>query len=286
MKNILILGLLVLPALVLIVNRGNGIVAWAEEDDVDDEMVDVEGEGDESSVTDEGGEEDGSQPGASPDADTIILFTKPVTTSTSGNLELPAGNLVEFLVGFTNKGSQDFVLETLDASFRYPMDFTFYIQNFSTIAYNRVVKPNHEATLAYSFIPAEAFAGRPFGLNINLNYRDLSGGIFQEAVYNETVQIIELEEGLDGETFFLYVFMAACVVLMLVVGQQFLYSLGRKRVGKKPVVETGTSNPNDVDYDWLPKATLNHLNKKDKSPRAQKQSPRQRKAKRSAGFDD
>lgn len=87
--------------------------------------------------------------------------------------ELPAGNLVEFLVGFTNKGSQDFMLETLEASFRYPVDFSFYIQNFSTIAYNRAVKPNHEATLAYSFIPAEAFAGRPFGLNINLNYRDL-----------------------------------------------------------------------------------------------------------------
>jgi len=87
--------------------------------------------------------------------------------------ELPAGNLVEFLVGFTNKGSHDFVLETLEASFRYPMDFSFYIQNFSTIAYNRVVKPKHEATLAYSFIPAEAFAGRPFGLNINLSYRDL-----------------------------------------------------------------------------------------------------------------
>jgi translocon-associated protein subunit alpha len=89
-----------------------------------------------------------------------------------------------------------------------------------------------------------------------------AGNVFQEAVYNETVQIVELEEGLDGETFFLYVFMAACVVLMLVVGQQFLYSLGRKRVGKKPVIETGTSNPNDVDYDWLPKETLNHINKK------------------------
>jgi translocon-associated protein subunit alpha len=86
--------------------------------------------------------------------------------------DLPAGNLVEFLVGFSNKGSQEFVLETLDASFRYPMDFTFYIQNFSTLAYNRLVKPGHEATLAYSFIPAEAFAGRPFGLSINLNYRD------------------------------------------------------------------------------------------------------------------
>lgn len=75
------------------------------------------------------------------------------------------------------------------------MDFTFYIQNFSAIAYNREVKPTQEATLAYSFVPSEAFAGRPFGLNINLAYRDVSGNSFQEAVFNETVQIVELEEG-------------------------------------------------------------------------------------------
>lgn len=69
------------------------------------------------------------------------------------------------------------------------------------------------------------------------------------------MNIVELEEGLDGETFFLYVFLGACGVLLLVVGQQFLVSVGKKRVGgstKRPAVETGTSNPNDVDYDWLP----------------------------------
>jgi hypothetical protein len=49
-------------------------------------MVDVEGEGDESSVTEEGGEEDEAQPRASPDADTTILFTRPVVSGTSGNL--------------------------------------------------------------------------------------------------------------------------------------------------------------------------------------------------------
>lgn len=102
---------------------------------------------------------------------------------------------MEFLVGFRNKGQQVFVLDTLDASFRYPMDFNFFIQNFSAIVYNRKVAPTQEATLAYSFIPSEAFAGRPFGLNINLVYHDVEGNIFQEAVFNETVQIIELEEG-------------------------------------------------------------------------------------------
>lgn len=102
---------------------------------------------------------------------------------------------MEFLVGFRNKGQQEFTLDTLDASFRYPMDFNFYIQNFSAIAYNRKVPPKYEATLAYSFVPSEAFAGRPFGLNINLMYHDSLGNIYQEAVYNETVQIVELEEG-------------------------------------------------------------------------------------------
>lgn len=177
--------------------------------------------------------------------------------------ELPAGKPVEFLVGFRNKGKQDFILETLEASFRYPMDFNFYIQNFSAIGYNRIVPPEEEATLMYSFLPSESFAGRPFGLNINLNYHDTSGASFQEAVYNETVQIVELEEGLDGETFFLYIFLAAGVILLLVVGQQFLSSLGRKRTTRttKTVVETGTNNPNNVDYDWLPKQTLQQISK-------------------------
>lgn len=204
--------------------------------------------------------------------------------------ELPAGNIVEFLVGFTNKGENDFMLESLDASFRYAMDFNFYIQNFSTFTFNKIVKPKHEATLAYSFIPSETFAGRPFGLNVNLNYRDntvciklykyknviyayinmlilflLQNGIsYNEAVYNETVQVIELDDGLDGETVFLYVFLTACVILTLVGGQQLLSSLGRRSrssTTRKAPVEMGTSNPNNVDYDWLPKETLNRISK-------------------------
>lgn len=174
--------------------------------------------------------------------------------------EIPAGLPVEFLVAFRNKGEQNFVIETLEASFRYPVDFNFYIQNFSAIAYNKIVAPEQEATIHYSFIPSETFAGRPFGLNINLAYRDAAGNGFQEAVFNETVQIIELEEGLDGETFFLYVFLAAGVVLLLVIGQQTLLSVGKKRTTRKAApVETGTSNPNNVDYDWLPKQTLASL---------------------------
>ena len=52
--------------------------------------------------------------------------------------ELPAGQVSEFLVGFTNKGEQDMVVDSVEASLRYPMDFTYHIQNFSAIAYSKV----------------------------------------------------------------------------------------------------------------------------------------------------
>lgn len=81
---------------------------------------------------------------------------------------------MKFLVGFTNKGTEDFIVESLDASFRYPQDYQFYIQNFTALPLNTVVPPQRQATFEYSFIPAEPMGGRPFGLVINLNYKDLS----------------------------------------------------------------------------------------------------------------
>ncbi|XP_013778760.1 translocon-associated protein subunit alpha-like [Limulus polyphemus] len=249
-----------------------------EDDDVQVEMD--EGSplpnDDSTSVTQKDDEEEEWQLKPSPDVDTYFLFTKPSGTS----MELHAGRDVQFLVGVTNKGSKDFVLETMDTSFRYPMDFTFYIQNFSTISYNRVVKPKQQATLYYQFFVSESFAARSFGLAVNLLYKDADGIQYLNSVFNETVNVVETDEGLDGETFFLYVFLAACGVLLLVGVQQLFANMGKKKPAAKPKVEMGTQNVNDVDYDWLPKETLNELNK---SPR---RSPRQRRTKRGTGSVD
>lgn len=46
------------------------------------------------------------------------------------------------------------------------------------------------------------------------------------------------------------------------IGQQTLLSVGKKRTSRKAApVETGTSNPNNVDYGWLPQQTLATLSK-------------------------
>ncbi|XP_073324626.1 translocon-associated protein subunit alpha-like [Pagrus major] len=207
--------------------------------------------------------------GSHPDADTTIIFT-------TGE-EFPANEIVRFLVGFTNKGSQDFSVQSLEASFRYPQDFQFYIQNFTALPLNTVVQPQAQASFEYSFIPAQPMAGRPFGLVILLNYVDAEGSVFQTAIYNQTVTITEREEGLDGETMFMYIFLVGLVTLMLFGIYQVLETRTRKRIPVK--IEKGTGGMNDVDISWIPQETLNVMNKA--SPKA---SPRKR-TNRAAGAD-
>ena len=49
-----------------------------------------------------------------------------------------------------------------------------------------------------------------------------AGNFFIDPVFNETVQIVEFDEGFDTETFFMYVCMAGAVVLLLFLGFNFL----------------------------------------------------------------
>ncbi|XP_035245416.1 translocon-associated protein subunit alpha-like [Anguilla anguilla] len=242
-----------------------------EEEDEDEDEVLVEEAQVSESDTDEDLDEDstGTDVTSHPDADTTIVFV-------TGE-EFPANEIVKFLVGFTNKGSQDFTVQSLEASFRYPQDYQFYIQNFTALPLSTVVQPQRQASFEYSFIPAQQMAGRPFGLVILLNYLDSEGNGFQSAIYNQTVTIIELDEGLDGETMFMYVFLSGLVALLLFGIYQVLEARTRKRLPVK--VETGTGGLNDVDISWIPQETLNVMNKA--SPKA---SPRKR-TKRAAGTD-
>uniref|UniRef100_G3PM98 Translocon-associated protein subunit alpha n=1 Tax=Gasterosteus aculeatus aculeatus TaxID=481459 RepID=G3PM98_GASAC len=231
-----------------------------------------EDEDDEAEVEDdENVELSHSHSSASPNADTTILFVK-------GD-DFPANEIVKFLLGFSNKGPENFVVESLDASFRYPQDYQFYIQNFTALQLGIEVPASRQATFEYSFIPAEPMGGRPFGLVINLNYKDANGNIFQDAVFNQTVTITEPSTPP-------HLRLTSCSLtyssssslqhlpLRLPVGP-------RARRRPAPKVEMGTSSHNDVDLSWIPQETLNQINKA--SPR---RSPRKRNQKRSAGSDE
>uniref|UniRef100_A0A4W5JZ41 Translocon-associated protein subunit alpha n=1 Tax=Hucho hucho TaxID=62062 RepID=A0A4W5JZ41_9TELE len=316
LPKLLLLILLAFPATIIM--KGPLVAAQdatedeeaADDDAVDDVDVNAEDEDDEAEVeddentelTEEKEEEEeeavGGDVKASPNADTTILFVK-------GD-DFPANDVVKFLMGFTNKGSDNFVVESLDASFRYPQDFQFYIQNFTALQLGIVVPAGRQATFEYSFIPAEPMGGRPFGLVINLNYKDSNGNLFQDAVFNQTVTITEREDGLDGETIFMYVFLSGLGLLVVVGLHQllesrkvehsesqkriqastttFLRNMERRRPATK--VEMGTSSHNDVDMSWIPQETLNQIMQSRRDKASPRRSPRKRTQKRSAGSDE
>jgi len=284
----LILAVLILPTTVLFSGQ-----AYAKEDAVEDEVVtdDVENDEDSKVETEEEVKEETAPSGKdaedeeektadgiriSPDAETAVLFPD------YPDKELPAGKPLHVLVGFNNKGSSEFVVDSIDASFRYPQDYSYHIQNFTGTTFNRVVKPGEEATFRYSFHPHESYGGRPFGLTVMILYKDVDGNQYGSGVFNETVTFKEVDESFDGETFFLYVLLVA-VALLVVFGLNYAFSNSKlkKAVTSKPTTEYGTQNGrHDVDYEWLPKETTTDFSKGSPSPR---RSPRQRRVKRNAG---
>ena len=51
-----------------------------------------------------------------------------------------------------------------------------------------------------------------------VNCRDAEGNFYFDPVFNETVQIVEFDEGFDTEVFFMWVFMVAGALLVLFLG--------------------------------------------------------------------
>ncbi|KAL3089815.1 hypothetical protein niasHT_020257 [Heterodera trifolii] len=213
--------------------------------------------------------------GPSSDVQSSFLFTN--LKSGASTRDLIAGEIVKFLVGFANKGEKDFIVKHCETSFRYPLDFSYHIQNFSAVRYERKVQPKEEASFDYAFIPSDAFVGRPLGLVVNLHYVDTDGNYFVSAVFNETVTIQEDESGFNTETYFMYIVLLGFIVVLLLIAQHFFSKL-TKGTGKgsaqsyqtkTKAYEMGT-NKNDVDFEWIPR---NHLEKK--SPKLG--SPRNRK---------
>lgn len=200
-------------------------------------------------------------PVSSDDADVTFLFTRPVVEKP---YQFAIGKEVHFLVGFKNKAQKDFHINTMDASFRYALDFSYTLQNFSSYPYNRVVEPNQETTLGYTFFVSEQYAARTYGFTVNLLYSDKDGVQYQNSVFNETVTLVEIDEGLDSETFFLYILLAGFFALIgYGLNQLYVkYVLPTRRSSSKPKVEQEkVTNTKEVDYDWLPPSMVANLKK-------------------------
>jgi translocon-associated protein subunit alpha len=214
-------------------------------------------------------DEDPNRIPSSPDFRTVYVFTQPPKAN-----ELIAGKLTRLLVGTRNNGTQNFVVESIDGSLRYPQDYSYYVQNFTSLRSEKVLEPGLESTFEYLFMPSETFNGRPMGLVVLVNYRDNEGKRFQNVVFNQTINLTDVDEGFDGETFFLYLFLGAIFVLLGFLAYQYLLSNRVKRISGKQSSQNLLGNQQvkgSYDPDWIPK---HHLTQ-NRSPR---KSPSQRKS--------
>lgn len=201
-------------------------------------------------------------PKAAEDADLSFILTRP---NTGKPYEFPIGKEVRFLVGFKNKGQKDFEVQNMDTSFRYALDFSYVLQNFTSNPYNRVVAPNQESTFGYSLYVSEQYAARAYGFTVNLLYSDKDGVQYRNTVFNETVTLVELDEGFNGESFFLCILLAGLVGL-IGYGLNKLYlkyvnPITRRSTSKPKEQEKQTTSSSEVDYDWLPPSMVANLKK-------------------------
>lgn len=267
----------------------------AEEDAIEeDEMfeqddVEEEDEDDEGLVEDEDEEEEDDDDGdegeieldddEAADADMITSHKDVVSAvlfESGSEPYLLAGKETESYIHFANGGSDNFIINSIDASFRYPQDFSYIMQNFTVLTPNKMIDAGKEGSFKYLFKPGELAGGRSFGLVVNVNYEDMGKNVYKDAVFNQTVLVLENDDSVDAETFFMYIMLAGMLSL-LVFG---LYSsvAPKSKRSKKSVhangaapLETGTAN-GDVDMSWIPEQTLKVL--KNKTPTS---SPRSRK---------
>lgn len=215
----------------------------------------------------EGNDEDPNRIPSSPDFRTVHVFTQPAKAT-----ELIAGKLTRLLVGARNKGAQHFVVESIDGSLRYPQDFSYYLQNFTTLRSDKLIEPGMESTFEYLFMPSETFNGRPLGLVVLINYRNNEGKRFQNVVFNQTVNLVDADEGFDAETFFLYMFLCAILVLVGFISYQYVVSPRVKRSAGRQAGQTlqgGQQGKGSFDPAWIP---AHHLQSRSprKSPASKK----------------
>jgi len=154
---------------------------------------------------------------SAPDVSTAVVFP----AHNDGNI--PSGAEVPIIIGFRNNGDKRYNITHIDASFNYPQDYSYFIQNFTEQHYHYLVGPSEEITLEYTIFPDPLLDMRDFGLVVSVYYHDGSsvqvGNNYTSVVYNTTVDIVELDTGFDPQSFF-----ASVAVLAIIgLGGYFVY---------------------------------------------------------------
>jgi len=226
-------------------------------DEAEEEEGVVEDEDDGSdALTTEDLEDDADKISSHKDVTTSVIFNSGVEPV------VVAGKKSKGYIHFANGGSNNFIVTSIEGSLRYPQQMEYVIQNFTSLRANKLIESGKEGSFSYPMFASEQAGGRSFGLTILVNYQDSEGNVFQDAVFNSTILITENDEDIDTENFFMYLMLGGMASLTLF--GLFHLCGGKKKGGKSKrpqaaaTLDVGSDN---VDYEWIPKETLQALQK-------------------------
>lgn len=199
--------------------------SFAQEDEADAEQTTDEKQAYE---TDE--EQDEGSLGPADGIETTFMFK-------DASKKVKLGQLNTIFVHMQNKGSTEYNVTYLGGSLHSPTEYSYFIQNFSTIQLPQSVflAPNEEASLEFVFQPDEKLHPVEVWMSAWVIY-NASNSIFRSTVYNSTVELVE-EKASGVRSFFTYFLLLAAAGL---VGYTYLRVNTAVKEQKEAKEETGT----------------------------------------------
>ncbi|GAA51858.1 translocon-associated protein subunit alpha [Clonorchis sinensis] len=184
----------------------------------------------------------------SPHIQAVLTLTNPPygLYTEQRDISFPANkrsSLVAALIN-THEGTTlpRFTLDLLEGSLHYPGYYSYHIQNFTRVRLQNTLEPGQEGSLSYSFKPAAELAGRSFDLCVRVYYHDENGIYYVHPLFNQTVNLYEVEEGIDTELLFLGVLVVAVGIVVLVGIWHWCSSKAARRLTHHKVAKVDETN--------------------------------------------
>jgi len=131
-----------------------------------------------------------------------------------------------------------------------PVQFDYYIQNFTRSRLAVIVNPKEEVSVRYVFRLDPMLDARDYGLVAIAYYTDKAKKAYSSTYFNGTFTLVESNESVDVQLLFTYVGLAAVAGLLLFAGAKAVGGKGSKRKSKRYDTPS-KSSVDELDNDWL-----------------------------------
>ena len=192
-------------------------------------------------------------PEANDDIDTVTIFPD---YPAGGSLH--SGEPLKVLLGFRNNGESPMNVSHIAGSVNAPMQYSFYVMNFTVAEYLSVVEPGKEASFEYQFYLDPVLAGHDFTVAFTAFYQDDTEK-YASTFYNSTISVLDPVRVFDAQTAFMYLALFGLVLGAAYLGLQATGTLPAVKSALKKILgggkksykkETGTGGDYDSN-EWL-----------------------------------